>query len=364
MAENEAERVPAGERSYPRWGTTLAGLVPVMLTRRVAAHAARRVAAQRQFGFRLLSVPWWFIPVPFLICNLAQWKNLLCGFQAGFIMSIPFSLLAYHALGRCRLGWFLLALASATIASFSTAMGLAVWPAGMITLHLVQAGRGRFWAWAAVGASEWLTYFVYYRISAGHTHQVERVLSTVELSVPEVLSFFIVLLGNPVASNVVQGALVGAFALLSLGACVYALVCSGRLRDNAMWLACVAQVLFTCLMISIGRAVLGIDYALEQRYNTHIVPFVVALLMLAASLGMSSPFRGGRVFGRVVYGAVLTMVVGNTVPSLLTAPKVGAKTQIDARNQLREAYRGGNAFSELLARWQRAGFEVDPAVTQ
>ena len=319
-------------------------------------------AAQRQFSFRVSRIPWWFVPIPFLIFNLTQWQNLLCGFQAGFIMSIPFSLLAYHALGRRRLGWFLVALVSATIASFSTAMGLAVWPAGVIVLALVRARRAHLLVWAAVGASEWLTYFAYYRTSVDHSHQVERVLSAVGPSLQEVAGFFVVLLGNPVASSVVLGALVGGFALLSLVACVYGLIRLRRIRENSLWLACVAQVLFTCLIISIGRAVLGIDYALEKRYSTHIVPFMVALLMLAASLARSYKFQGQRALGRAVLGAVIAMIVLGTAPSLLAAPEAAAEYQIFLESYVRETYRGRTANTEILNRWRRAGLQVDPAV--
>ena len=31
MAEDDAERVPVAQRSYPRWATTLAGLLPTAL---------------------------------------------------------------------------------------------------------------------------------------------------------------------------------------------------------------------------------------------------------------------------------------------------------------------------------------------
>ena len=82
-----------------------------------------------------------FAPVAFLIFSFRQYENMLFGFQINFAFTQTFGVLALFLLyvlghGRLQKLAFVAALGSGTIASFSTAQGLFVWPAGLLQLFL------------------------------------------------------------------------------------------------------------------------------------------------------------------------------------------------------------------------------------
>jgi hypothetical protein len=82
-----------------------------------------------------------FAPVAFLIFSFRQYENILFGFQINFAFTQTFGVLALfllYVVGHTRLGKlaFVAALGSDTIATFSTAQGLFVWPAGLLQLFL------------------------------------------------------------------------------------------------------------------------------------------------------------------------------------------------------------------------------------
>src|SRR5829696_8497279 len=110
---------------FPRVAELLLGLLTrynnvaemyVVVSSFLITAAVLLVAFRREIGLPLI-----FVPVALLIFSFRQYENMLFGFQINFA--------------------FTAALGSATIASFSTAQGLLVWPAGLL-VH----DQETFWA--------------------------------------------------------------------------------------------------------------------------------------------------------------------------------------------------------------------------
>src|SRR5829696_2953923 len=125
------------------------------------------VAFCREIGLPLI----FFVPVALLIFSFRQYENMLFGFQISFAFTQTFGVLAlYLPSSSSRYNfraYAFAALGSATIASFSTAQGLLVWPAGFLGLLLGSVARpGKkvlVGLWGIVGVAEWVAYFVDYK---------------------------------------------------------------------------------------------------------------------------------------------------------------------------------------------------------
>src|SRR5918998_1714538 len=93
------------------------------------------------FRASVRSWPFLFVPVAFLIFSFRQHENMLWGYQISFAFAQAFGVLALFLLDvlwrkRYKKLAFMAALGSATVASFSVAQGLFVWPAGLLQLAI------------------------------------------------------------------------------------------------------------------------------------------------------------------------------------------------------------------------------------
>src|SRR5829696_8704963 len=138
----------------------------------VVTAAVLLLAFRREIGLPLI----FFVPVALLIFSFRQYENMLFGFQINFAFTQTIGVLALYLLYAAssndtkRLA-FVAALGSATVASFSTAQGLLVWPAGLLGLLLGPAATSRkkvfVGIWGLVGVAEWVAYFVDYKTPRG-----------------------------------------------------------------------------------------------------------------------------------------------------------------------------------------------------
>src|SRR5919112_2596287 len=118
------------------------------------------LAFRREIGLPLI----FFVPVALLIFSFRQYENMLFGFQINFAFTQTFGVLALFLLyvsGRKRFGKFafVAALVSGTVATFSNAQGLLVWPVGLLQLLIgpleKPTKRWLLGAWSLVGVGEW-----------------------------------------------------------------------------------------------------------------------------------------------------------------------------------------------------------------
>src|SRR5215208_3203567 len=265
------------------------------------------VAFCREIGLPLI----FFVPVALLIFSFRQYENMLFGFQISFAFTQTFGVLALYLLysssrHNFRVHAFVAALGSATIASFSTAQGLLVWPAGLLGLLLgsvATSGKKVFVGiWGIVGVAEWVAYFVDYKTPQGHPpllHAVSHIGTATE--------YFLTLLGSALfwqPDHAFSGGLVIGCLALAMFLATYG---RGVLREHSFWISLVFYSLFILATITLGRAgMFGVWQAAVSRYTTFSILAVASVYtMLAKMVCARSSGVGRTVLLIALFGTIL-----------------------------------------------------------
>src|SRR5215212_6755656 len=251
----------------------------------VITAAVLLVAFRTEIGLPLI----FFVPVALLIFSFRQYENMLFGFQINFAFTQTFGVLALYLLsssgrGNFRAYAFAAALGSATIASFSTAQGLLVWPAGLLGLLLGSvAGPGKkvlVGLWGIVGVAEWVAYFVDYHTPRGHPPLLDALGH-----IGKTPGYFLTLLGSALfwqpehayAGGLVIGCLALAMFLATYG--------GGVIREHPFWVSLLFYSLFILATITLGRSgMFGVLQATASRYATFSILAVASLYALLAKM--------------------------------------------------------------------------------
>ena len=301
-----------------------------LLTSVVLLLAFSRDAKARSRAYFLL-----FVPVPFLVFSFRQYENMLWGNQISFGLAQSFSVLALYVLHASsgaglakRAGGFSAAVLCATVATFSAAPGLVVWPAGLLLLLLVSslgrmAKRVLAAGWILIGLAEWIAYFAGYDRPEG----VPSVLYAPEHPL-EGLRYFATLLGGALFWN-------GAFAfwvglvLLFLTAIGLFLLGEGReIGGNSFWVSLLAFSFLSMALTTAGRSGFPDEAFFAQptasRYATFPVLAVVALYAVSAKLF----WRRRSILASVLFGVVLVLVLVSVPISYQMGLKAGELTKV------------------------------------
>lgn len=242
------------------------------------------VAFRREIGLPLI----FFVPVALLIFSFRQYENMLWGFQISFAFTQTFGVLALYLLSSSRGNFgayaFAAALGSATIASFSTAQGLLVWPAGLLGLLLGSGARpGKkvlLGLWGLVGVAEWVAYFVDYHTPRGHPPLLDALdhIGTAP-------GYFLTLLGSALfwqPEHAYEGGLVIGCLALAMFLATYG---RGVLRQHPFWISLLFYSLLILATITLGRSgMFGVLQATASRYTTFSVLAVASLYALLAKM--------------------------------------------------------------------------------
>ena len=243
------------------------------------------VAFRREIGLPLI----FFVPVALLIFSFRQYENMLFGFQISFAFTQTFGVLALYLLSSSSRGnfgayAFAAALGSATIASFSTAQGLLVWPAGLLGLLLGLGARpGKkvlLVLWGLVGVAEWVAYFVDYHTPRGHPPLLDALghIGTAP-------GYFLTLLGSALfwqPEHAYEGGLVIGCLALAMFLATYG---RGVLRQHPFWISLLFYSLLILATITLGRSgMFGVLQATASRYTTFSVLAVASIYALLAKM--------------------------------------------------------------------------------
>ena len=265
------------------------------------------LAFRREIGLPLI----FFVPVALLIFSFRQYENMLFGFQINFAFTQTFGVLALYLLYAAssndtkRLA-FVAALGSATVASFSTAQGLLVWPAGLLGLLLGPAATSRkkifVGIWGLVGVAEWVAYFVDYETPQGHpplVHALNHVGTAAE--------YFLTLLGSALfwhPEHALMGGLV--IGCLALGI-FFAMYWRGVLREHSFWISLFLYSLLILATITLGRSgMFGVWQAAISRYTSFSILAVASVYAVLAKMVLARGFGIGRaVLLLTIVGAIL-----------------------------------------------------------
>jgi hypothetical protein len=228
-----------------------------------------------------------FVPVTFIVFTFRQWHNFVFGWQVLWGMLLLSSISALYFLQverRTRLS-FLIALASAVVASYCAAGGLVVWPVGLVELAILRNRLGtRSWVWRSAiwtcaGVAAFLLYTQAYVSPAG-TPSVLSVFSDPIGSA----GFFLALLGEPITVDLRYAAAAG---LLMLALSTYVLfrwLTRPDTRHPALWPALLLLGLALVGIVTLGRTGYGVNAAITPRYSIFGMVALAGLYLSLANL--------------------------------------------------------------------------------
>jgi hypothetical protein len=221
--------------------------------------------------------------------SLVQMENWLWSFQFAFFF-IQFAVVS-SLIVLCRLKIALklrlpVAVILGAAASFSSAQGLLIWPAQMLSMSLTNdSPRKKAAGLVFLLTSSAITFAVYF---SGLPRTTELHLRPEQIIEKPQLPFvgFFGLVGNPLAHWISDEHLPHRAWLIGLSLTIIFIFLAlvmirRRLSDAAPWLGLAMFAYSFCLMTTYGR--LGMGYTggfLASRYNTHVTLLIVALLAL------------------------------------------------------------------------------------
>lgn len=228
-----------------------------------------------------------FAPVAWIVCNLAQYQNMLYGMMMCFYLTVLGFVWALVFLAWRDLRGMLLAIFCGFMASFSILNGFLVWPVGLFLLLVWKDRAWRIALWTAGGLGSALLYFHPFGL-APETHLAPFSLG----GLLQVARFTLTAQGAPLGAGNVPWSLV--FGLVLMGLISATLVRWRRqgleeLRHEALPAALLLFALLSCGMIAAGRASDPAG-AMESRYITFSTLGIVGAYMLAVRGTGSKPF--------------------------------------------------------------------------
>lgn len=251
---------------------------------------------------------WVFVPVAFVVLSLAQWENVLWGWQIAIYAMVCGSVWSLVWLAQTGRTTLLGAIGAAIVASLSFVNGLMIWPAGLVYLLLARRSRGRVLAWCGAGA---LMSVIYFR---NYVNQVTRPSPTALVRPDSLAEFFeapvgilrddplmlpTMLLGNVGAilspENLTLATVNGLLIVISFLLCLVALW-QLRAQWSTLPLALVALGLvgfMSSLTIIVGRmGYWDSEFVLSSRYLTITMLGLVATYLLAVAIAHALPENG------------------------------------------------------------------------
>jgi hypothetical protein len=262
-----------------------------------------------------------FAPVPWLVCSLSQFQNMLYGMMICHYFTLLGVVWALVFLDRRSAGGLAAAVLCGLTASYSIANGLLVWPVGLALLLVQGARRSLTIAWAAASVAAIALYFYHFQMPPAAGPPLARDFA----GLYRLASFGIAALGAPLGAGSMDWSRA---AGLAVAAAILAIAWRWRrqgrssMREEALPGALILFAVLSCGMIAFGRAGSGIP-PIESRY---IAYSSLALMGVVLILG----FRGGSWLA----GAMTLLV-----PGLIAASLYGLRQSRDWQGlRLREEF--------------------------
>jgi hypothetical protein len=239
---------------------------------------------QKQFTIKFKNFPIWFFPAALLNFSWVQSENMLWGFQISFVLTLTAAVtslfLLYYAgktaRGKSSTLFFILAVTAATIASFSSSMGISIWIAGFIPLCAAGFSRKRTFALGSMffvlGIIVWMVFITGYSTPSGHPSIAYVIDNPLEF-----IHYLTVCFGGAVIAQTIPAMIAGTGIFLTLIITVAVTIKNKRTNANSFWLGLLALSLLNMLCIAVGRAGFGVEQALMSRYTTFAIPGIIAI---------------------------------------------------------------------------------------
>lgn len=278
-----------------------------------------------------------FIPIAFLVFSPGQYWDMLQPFSINLVFAQVFAVFTFYLLyvlgyGTFKRLAFVGALGSATVAAFSAANGLLVWPVGVLQLFITPVERATkkllIAAWSLVGLGEWTLYL----LTRGWDHNTpvrqQPLLYVLEHPVAGA-DHFLMLLGNSLFRY--QGLdTVSGLLLISLAAVGLLLIYKDRTwGEYSFWLI---LLLFSCLTlaaITAGRS--SIEEAFYSRYTVFSIPAAISVYVIFVKLAFAR--RSKIIVG--LCGVLVVFVLASIPVSYAEGIRAGSRVEV---NRSKEAF--------------------------
>ena len=236
-----------------------------------------------------------FLPIPFLVFSWGQFWNMFQAFQLTFVFPQVFSVLTFYLLylwgyGRYKKPAFAGAVGSATVASFSSAHGLLVWPIGFLQLLIMPARRRTktllTGAWALLGVAEWMVYF----LVAYAKPTVEAASQGNLFDNPNpVVDYYLAVLGGSLFRQPTLALVVGFLLACLIAVSLFSVYRNGKLGESSFWIAILFFSLAVMAAFTVGRS--GIDLIGGGTQLSKYVTFSILATIAAYAMLVKSAFE-------------------------------------------------------------------------
>lgn len=279
-------------------------------------------------GHRHLTRRSWalLVPAAFVCFSLIQYLTALHGYALSLYLIVATSsgaLLALVASERHPGLWLGVAAVLALVASYSSLQGMAIWPAGL-TLMVARGRSPRIAAvWIGMGLAAAAVYLVGFHFgSDGHSaawalqHPASALRFLVLLPAAVIPEASRLGIGIPALTAV--GIVIWGLALWLLGV---SMARRGGDQPLAVVAGLIAMVLAIDILIALGRARLGVGFALAPRYTVFNV-----WLLAATYLGvLELHFRRRSVSTRLALAVVVLTLLAQIGGSLHSGLQAGSQ---------------------------------------
>jgi len=221
-----------------------------------------------------------------MLFSLGQWQNWFLGWQLQVFLSLFTVILSLLTLSRKKLNaaWFCLAILASSVAMFSFANGMLVWPLGLILLWRTENRIKWTSLWSATAILLACVYFRGYQAPSYHPS-----IST-SLHMPgNLIAYVFIYLGQPIVGFLGFGAVAaGAAGLMVWGILGYLTVREKEADDllefsvpPLFFVTLGLYAIASAVITAFARAGFGAEQALSSRYVTIANLFWISILALA-----------------------------------------------------------------------------------
>lgn len=243
-------------------------------------------------GWSLLIALWWLSPI--------QAENWLWGFELCWYLCVLAVVWSLKELSQRRQ---ISAIIGAVIASFSAAIGLAIWPVGLVLLFLNK--QAKRW-WILSGILTYIAYFYHYTSSSSTSGSLHFVPFG---------RYFLALLGGTVTESPQSAVLMGGI-LLSLLVPMGYLMYKNKLRKGHFWIGLMLFALLAIALTDRGRNASGVTQALSSRYSTFSLLYIVGAIGFTITVTKQAGARW------LIIGLSIPLLISSYISGIHNAQKL------------------------------------------
>lgn len=250
----------------------------------------------------------WFLPIPYLIFNLRQYENFLWGWQITFIFPLVFSFISFYLLdfsNKCEKRnsnyyFFIGAILSGTVATFSSAMGMLVWPIGLLQILITKYENKKIKKltsiiWSVVGFIEIVFYYLLLKINSNPEYGEFnfKVIFNFLKNPILYLKKFLIIIGNSLFADKSNNVslLMGVIIVIMLIICVIFIKKFKELNKNSFYVSLLTFSILTIMLITMGR-----EDPIASRYISYSIYITLSLYLIFVNLNLKSKNKYLKIF--------------------------------------------------------------------